>query len=64
MPNRPLTRDYGKGPTTDTSLVIGGILAAAILFLLLFGPHIFGITEKSVDVSKTQPSIETPGRLS
>ena len=46
MSDRPLTRDFREGPTTDISLV-------------LFGPRWFS-GEKSVDVIKAQPNIETP----
>lgn len=60
MPYRPLTRDFREGPTTNNSLVIGFVLAVMIVLLLLFGPRMFNSGEKSVDVSKTQPSIESP----
>ena len=53
MSDRSLTRDFRQGPTTDISLVIGfGVFAAV-------GPRWFS-GEKSVDVIKAQPNIETP----
>ena len=59
MSDRPLTRDFRQGPTTDIYLVIGFVAAVMITLFLLFGPRWFS-GEKSVDVIKAQPSIETP----
>ena len=59
MPNRPLARDFREGPITDISLVIGFIAAVLIALFLIWGPRWFS-GEKSVDVIKAQPNIETP----
>jgi hypothetical protein len=59
MPNRPITRDFHEGPTTYIPLVIGFVASVMIALFLLFGPRWFS-GEKSVDVIKAQPSIETP----
>ena len=56
---RPLTRDTREAPTaTDSALVIGFVLAAAIALLLLFGANMAG--EKSTDVNTTQQNVQTP----
>ena len=60
MPSRPLSRDFDEGPTTDNSLVMGFVLAVMIALFLLFGPRMLNSGEKSVEMSKTQPSIELP----
>ena len=60
MPDRPLSRDFREGPTTNNSLVVGFVLAVMIALFLLFGPRMLNSGEKSVEVSKTQPSIESP----
>ena len=60
MPDRPLPRDFRESPTTDNSLVMGFVLAVMIALFLLFGPRMFNSGEKSVEVSRTQSSIESP----
>ncbi len=59
MPGRPLSRDFDEGPT-DNSLVMGFVLAVMIALFLLFGPRMLNSGEISVEMSKTQPSIELP----
>ena len=57
MVDRPIdTRDS----RADNAVLIGIVLAAVLAILLIFGSRMFNAGEKSVDVNKTQPNIETP----
>jgi hypothetical protein len=59
MPDRPLTRDTREAPTaTDSAVLIGIVLVAAIALLFLFGANMVG--EESTDVNTTQPNVQTP----
>jgi hypothetical protein len=60
MPDRPRTGDAGEGPTTNTSALLGVMLAAVLAFLLIFGARMFNFSETRVDLSTTQPGIQTP----
>ena len=61
MPDIPLTRDAREGPITNTTVLIGVMLAAALALLLIFGAPMFNSGEKSVDLNKSQPNIEFTG---
>ena len=57
MVDRPIdTRDS----RADNAVLIGIVLATVLAILLIFGSRMFNAGEKSVDVNKTQPNIETP----
>ena len=59
MPENPT----GRNPTQssrDTTLVIGLVLAGAVALLILAGSVFVGSDQKSVDVTATQPSTESP----
>ena len=57
---RPRTRD-GELRVHVSSLVLFIALAAVVVALVfLFGTHMFNSVEQGMDVTKTQPSIETP----
>ena len=43
----------------NTSMLLGAVLAAVLALLLIFGASMFN-REKSVEVNKAQPNIETP----
>lgn len=43
----------------NTFMLLGAVLAAFLVLLLIFGASMFN-REKSVDVNRAQPNIETP----
>ena len=58
MPYKPVeTRDDDRD--FNTFMLLGGVLAAFLVLGLIFGASLF-TREKSVDMNKPQPNIETP----
>ena len=50
MSDRPLTRDFREGPTTDISLVIGFVAAVMItLFFAVWSALVFRRKERGCD---------------
>jgi hypothetical protein len=58
MPDKTIGREAG-GSRRDNYVIYGIVLAAVVAVLLLFGSNLF-TDEKSVDVTPTQPSTESP----
>ena len=63
MPDRPTSPDRpvdtGEGQT-DNMVLAGIALVTALAILLLIGSAFFISDQKSVDVSATQPTTESP----
>ena len=59
MADRPVIRHTREGGA-DNYVLWALMLAALVAILLIFGWPMFKAGEKSVDVNKSQPNIESP----